>query len=572
MFKPKKLRRTLLLLSLSSTLTLPAYAFLNPSANFNGFYAGISGGGLTTEGQLSANQSITFFRPTSIPQRTPTRILSVTHAADLRDDSWIGDIHLGYGHALGPVYIGADVFANWANRDLQTSYINSMNEFVAPGFNDSFSVTANQNIKAYLNDVEYGVDLRPGIFLTSTTLLFGDIGAAFNSIHLNSNSLVTINNLRINTTATTPLASNVKKNITSLRLGGGIEERIGAHWGVSADYIYTDYGNINVSGITNTNNNTTPLTPSTPNGFTAQAQTKDIISQAAMLGVNYYFDPAAEGTGAFFGMDPCVSTVFNGFYASIEGGVLQDRAEINSGTSAQFIFSKSTPPNIETMTDSQSPHVAKDTGVGSIDVGYGHLLGVSPLYLGVDMFANLGNQDLLVKYSVNDTTLNAPSSLGEVKFITGSAQVVLNSVEWGGDLRPGILLGPKTLLSGIVGFAVNQLKLSANNTFQFTDNSVSPPQVFTSSLAASGSKNVTALRLGGGLQEYLGQHLSVNVDYIYTDYGSINVGGATNISAKAGSNPPIVTPNGFTNQTKANVSSQALMAGLTYHFGGTATA
>ena len=568
MFKPKKLRRTLLLLSLSSTLTLPAYAFLNPSANFNGFYAGIDGGGLSTQGQLSANQSVRFFRPNPATN-IPTRILSIAHSASLRDDSLIGDIHLGYGHALGPVYIGADIFGNLANRNLQTSYINSMSEI---GQSGDFSTNVNQNIKAHLNNAEYGVDLRPGVFLSSSTLLFGDVGAAFNSIELNSNSAFTINNSITGNVTTTSLPSNVKKSVTGLRLGGGVEERIGAHWGISANYIYTDYGDINVSGVTNTNNDPTTGTASTPNGFTTQTQAKDITSQATMLGVNYYFDPAAEATtGAFFGMDPQVSTVFNGFYAGIEGGLLQDRANVNSSTSARFIFST----NTGTLTDSQSPHVAKDTGIGSVVVGYGHLLGASPLYLGVDMFANFGHQDLVANYNVNDAVLRtfAPANpLGPAKLITGSAQVDLNSVEWGGDLRPGILLGPTTLLSGIVGVAVNQLKLTANNTFQFSDLFQSSPDITISPLTASGRKNVIALRLGAGLEEYLGQHLSVNVDYIYTDYGNINVTGVANTNVVVNNDPVVVTPNGFTNQTKAKVSSQTLMAGLTYHFGGTATA
>ena len=570
MFKAKKLSATLFFIFSASALGLPAHAAFSPTANFNGFYAGVNAGGLFSEGKLNTKQSMSFIEPNSSP--FVNRIFSTSHAASPYKDSLAGDIHVGYGHALGqsPFYLGAEVFGNLTDHNLNLSSADFMGEDAQGPFN----VSAMQSIKIKLNNAEYGVDVRPGLLITPSTLFFARVGVAFNEVRVNTNSNVTINNLDTGNVRTTTLPANVNKHIEALRLGGGIEERIGSHWGVSANYIYTDYGNINLSAKTNTINDTGSLQTG---GFTTYTSARHLISQAAMFGVNYYFDPAANETGEFLQPDYYISpAAFNGFSATISGGMLQDRAAMNINTAANFSVATS---NNETIKDTESPRVARDTGIGAISVGYGHLIGNTSLYLGGDIYASLGNQDLLANYNAHDNIVQFNNVPGDAKKILGTVRVHLNSVEWGGDIRPGILLGPRTLLYGRVGFARNKIELGANKKFEFIDDAT-PDILYVSSLSEGSSKAVTGLRLGAGLEEYIGQHLSMNFDYIYTDFGNVSINGLGQLTSSiANDSGPVglgaanvgavqvVTANGLVNSSQAKISSQAIMVGLSYHFG-----
>jgi hypothetical protein len=79
------------------------------------------------------------------------------------------------------------------------------------------------------------------------------------------------------------------------------------------------------------------------------------------------------------------------------------------------------------------------------------------------------------------------------------------------DLKPGILLTPRTLLAARVGAAFNEFKIRSLNHYDNSDGFIFP----VADLRTHNHKCVTGLRLGLGIDQNICQGLFVTADYIY---------------------------------------------------------
>lgn len=93
-----------------------------------------------------------------------------------------------------------------------------------------------------LREAEWSIDFLPGLLLTPHTVLHLRFGAAFNRATLTSLS----RSVSAGAFITMPLMQ--QKHLTGLRLGLGIKQAITARMSLTANYIYTDYGYISVTG------------------------------------------------------------------------------------------------------------------------------------------------------------------------------------------------------------------------------------------------------------------------------------------------------------------------------------
>jgi len=98
-----------------------------------------------------------------------------------------------------------------------------------------------------LRSFEVDLDAMPGFLLTPHTLLFARIGAAFNKLKLNSNSVGEDFGNRSGK-AEVSLADNKSK--VGVRAGLGLQEQFSDNFSIRADYIYTYYGRSSVAGET----------------------------------------------------------------------------------------------------------------------------------------------------------------------------------------------------------------------------------------------------------------------------------------------------------------------------------
>lgn len=541
-----------------------AYAELSPYSYFDGFYAGVSGGILQTQSDFNSTATSLFQRPRPSGTLSAMVPFTVGGLADVYQDAAIGGLDIGYGHSLGhsPFYLAAEIYGNIADRNHKWSNNGYITEISTGGAGQmTFTANLRDVNEVKLNTGEFGIDLRPGIELSPYALLYGRIGAAFNHIDLKTNSTLALTNLTNPDISITTLGAHQSKNVTGLRLGGGITERVSRHVGIGANYVYTNYGHLTAQGVGNVTNLVDADFPVVADGFSRKTKV-DVTSQAVLLDIDYYFNSAFDNIPLV--LDPALVTNFNGFYMGVKGGGLQTRVDANINSSANYLFGGN--PNIGKLSDVANLNLQKNTGLGSAFLGYGQLINQSLLYLGAEVFANyIGNHDLKINYNATDIR-NNDINQGNDRFLSGNVRIEPNNFEWGGDLRPGFVVGCKTLLYGRVGVAFQDIDVASANTFTFVNRVISPSVTFVTPLSKTHNKNITALRLGGGIEESLSNHISANVDYIYTDYGSQRVNAISNISAATNSGNLVVTPDGFTIHDSIKTSSQAVLAGLTYHF------
>jgi opacity protein-like surface antigen len=535
----------------ASILTIANTAMASSSAcHFNGFYTGISAGGSFTTGEEQTSVDGTF---TAIAVEIP---FSATN--DLITNSVKGALFTGYGHVWQFFYLGAEIFADLSRYQMQSSgnagffEVDTPSELVVTNFNSSANTTAQ------LNNIEYGIDLRPGILLTPDTLFYGRIGTAFNELSFDSDASTTIMFFAPffdPETLNLALPLSASKNRAALRLGAGIEQFISQHFSIRADYIYTYYGKINLNGSTSTNMTSTNDGPGV---FTLTNDSSvKVANNSVMLGLSYYFPASTEMM--FSSLASNSDTCFKGIYAGISGGGSFTTSD--EDVSVEGIF--------EPVADAHVPltfsnDLKKDAPKGAVYVGYGY--NFHPFYLGTEIFADLSQYQMASSGVGGGSLLDNTTLQPDLVFQSNvNVTTKLNPFEFGADLRPGWLLTANTLLYGRVGAACNKLSLDSDATTAISF--LSPgltPETLSLALPLSSSVNRIALRLGGGIEQRLNKYLSIRADYIYTDYGSISVNGSTSATLNSVNVGPLATD--LSNSTSVKVINNTVMLGLSYYF------
>lgn len=210
------------------TASLPVFS--------SGWYAGVSAGGMISQYKINTTSSTQY--PSSAffsqSQSNPNLFGSTPQ----------GSIFLGYLYALNTkfvsLYIGPEIYGSISNPAFST---NQSAEATLP--TESFNTQINGNSNAEEGDI----DLRIGKAVTAGSLLFGRIGAAFNTITINASSTIARPALPLTSTVN----NNYSKFITGLRLGGGVEQTISQKYHIRVDYIFTYYPSMNSSATQQSN-------------------------------------------------------------------------------------------------------------------------------------------------------------------------------------------------------------------------------------------------------------------------------------------------------------------------------
>lgn len=279
------MKKQILFLSLGSIASLNALAAA-PNAVFEGLYGGVMGGLVHTKAQTSVNTNTLSDTPFA---GSDTDLSSSPQNVNQTKNSGIGALYLGYGKFINNsrFYMAGEVFGDFAKRNPASSTYNSL-----AGFTPAEYASLATNTQVKLNNGEFGVDFRPGYLVAPNTLLYGRIGAAFNKISLTTNNTYVVAGSKegegsYSYTSTLPVTNT--KNALGLRLGLGAEHYLGNNFALTFDYIYTYYGKVTASNTGNTTGaDDTGSAVITTGGFTGQSSTK-VSTQAAMLGIKYYF-------------------------------------------------------------------------------------------------------------------------------------------------------------------------------------------------------------------------------------------------------------------------------------------
>lgn len=245
---------------------------------FDGFYVGIGVGESLTTGRLNTSTQA----PILFPASSTTELASSVSSQNLKRDSWFGSIYGGYGFSVCSFYFGGELSLKYNNhRSLTNTNVTALNEVVGGAFPSTFVQNFNENNSLSFRKVEYALDARPGIFLSTCNLLYGRIGVAFNKVSLNS----ILNYQQAETGFSSPFPSVIESGSkkVGLRLGLGMEQMFWQCLSLRLDYIYTQYRRINIGS-------TLPsITSGTGTSSFTDSRNIRPKNHSFMLGLSYYW-------------------------------------------------------------------------------------------------------------------------------------------------------------------------------------------------------------------------------------------------------------------------------------------
>lgn len=203
----------------------------------------------------------------------------IPYTGDTQQFSGVGQAQVGAGLRSHMFYLGVELLAQVTNGDFGT--ISDQIHFtgLTPDVPDSalaYHTSLNMNV------FEPAFDLKPGVFLSKNTMLYGRIGAAVNTLTLEQNAHYNL----VNNASEFTENDSTSSTVVALRAGLGIEHHLHDRFNVFMDYVYTDYGDISLDTQTDEQLfiGETELFFDIDTFNTASDVTKQII----MLGFNYY--------------------------------------------------------------------------------------------------------------------------------------------------------------------------------------------------------------------------------------------------------------------------------------------
>ena len=278
---------------------------------YQGIYVGASGGLVNTYGKITSAS-----RARYIFEIDPSLSLNTKKRATQNKGS-IG-IDIGYSWLCDIFYLGGELGFYYAKGELHEKGKSSVKAFDSEN-EQGYSASLSLKSQAKLRNFEWTLDFTPGVILCDSFLFYGRIGAALNRAQLNAATKFCYQDFEFSENVhqkTSHLCLNNPKKQGALRLGFGFSHYITDDLVLNANYVYTNYGTVRVSGISHisTIDNGPTSNPrnqrshseldassSLPNALSSQPETDErefLISetkvnvrrQSLMIGLNYYFD------------------------------------------------------------------------------------------------------------------------------------------------------------------------------------------------------------------------------------------------------------------------------------------
>jgi len=255
-------------LGLASLLLLTT-AHAGENEQFNGAYLGVSVGGLNTLANISTDSKFSSDAP---PFTLDEPFATSYRKASSSEINPMWGARLGWGTNVydSAFWLGFEAFGNFGKKEAgDESY-----ECERGLWTSNYSETT-------LNTTEFGLDIRPGVLLTPTSLLYARVGTGYNIMHLNAD---------LEGADTLEMDLYNSRKLASLRLGLGFEQKVNCNWAFSVDYIYSYYGGISVSDAGISVQSTETFDPYLLSGST---DVDSVRTNAVMLGMSYY--PMVQG-------------------------------------------------------------------------------------------------------------------------------------------------------------------------------------------------------------------------------------------------------------------------------------
>lgn len=292
-----------------------------------------------------------------------------------------------------------------------------------------------------------------------------------------------------------------------------------------------------------------------------------------------------------------IEDYFSGFYVggtgSMHHATLDNSSSVNLN---QDIFSPGIllPPvqilSAGTLLSDDSDGASVD-GYGGIQGGFGWTIN-HVWYLGVQGFGEFGSQSDTNNTSstpINITVpfftpiIGIPAQIRDVANVTTSSTTKIGN-DYGVAAKIGYVVAPRTMVYGKIGASWADITVSNSTTVTNNFNIDVLPPIFpgvisaNTTLTASSSTeddNQVGLLLGLGFEQFVYQDIvSLNVEYDYVNYGTVDTGpasfsGATNFSF-AGVPLGTITHNFgniVTSSANGSATVNSILGGINFYFG-----
>lgn len=269
-------------------------------------------------------------------------------------------------------------------------------------------------------------------------------------------------------------------------------------------------------------------------------------------------------------VEPC--RFFDGFYVGVAAGEATNFSKQSILNTSVIDFEFGGPVPGSTVLDntiSFSNHNYKIRGIGEIFAGYGwawHSCNFWGGYLGIRAGGNFSSFNLTKNYpqtlSLIDIAAGTPQFIGSITNKL-STHTRLNSSEFTLDAKPGILLGKRTMVFGLLGVALNRSKTHLSESFVISGLTLAGPLSLSVSLSDTKRGHWAHFRWGLGLEHMLTNRIGINAHYTHTDYGKIHL--ATTATAQA--TTPTTTAR-LLHNSKVTIRNirETIKLGLAYYF------
>jgi opacity protein-like surface antigen len=245
------------------------------------------------------------------------------------------------------------------------------------------------------------------------------------------------------------------------------------------------------------------------------------------------------------------ATPFDGFYAGADIGASQ--ASFKKNQLVNLDVSILGTPIIDIPIGNKK-NLSDTSILGNLDIGFSKVFKL--LYLGVE--ANVDFQNIQVE--------NAPALQEQVSNFTlpFETEVKLKN-EFALTFNPGIVLNKTTLFYGKVGPAWG--RFSVDGTANYSQTFGSPgPQATASTQFSDNNFYKCGLRLGVGIEQYVSEHMTLKLEFVSTDYGTIHSGTPTT-GAVSVSEPGVDVTGLLSNSDQIKARNSSVLFGFNYRFG-----
>jgi len=285
----------------------------------------------------------------------------------------------------------------------------------------------------------------------------------------------------------------------------------------------------------------------------------------------------------------CGMCTFSGFTLGLGLGANTFMTNVTNNTELASFDTVDLPGIVEPIgnvyNNYTSANIYKFGPMGALFVGYGNVFD-NHTYLGAELGLNFlgASQTTLRSIPTSVPTITSDDTITNTfgygtydASLSTRTKITRNTVEPFLDIKAGWLITPTALVYLRGGINYNSIKTHTNTNFNVTGTEefvsegedILTTATTSSSLSSSKKQNMIGFRAGIGGEVMVTPELGVGADYVYSFYRNLNTstsGDATDVACDT-LEGCIVIPATITNNAKAKLSDQQVMAQLIYHFG-----